>query len=127
MGCIFELLSFIALLHCLHQHINPYWHGTLLHNHKIKSNADVGLWNGECNYRKHVCTIAIQAIAQMNADKEYVGSSRVHNHVSCSCEISVYSVRKRIYTTRMHIISRRCIPFIYGLMGKEYFRNLPFH
>ena len=30
MGCIFELLSFISLLHCLHPHINPCWHGTPL-------------------------------------------------------------------------------------------------
>ena len=30
MGCIFELLSFISLHHCLHPHINPCWHGTPL-------------------------------------------------------------------------------------------------
>ena len=26
-GCIFQLLSFISSLHCLHTHMNPCWHG----------------------------------------------------------------------------------------------------
>ena len=32
-GCIFYLLSFISLLHCLHPYINPCWHRPpLVHN-----------------------------------------------------------------------------------------------
>ena len=55
--------------------------------------------------------IAIQATAQMAADKEAVGLSRVNMptnlSVSCPYEVIIYSVPKHINTARMHTISRQ--------------------
>ena len=52
---------------------------------------------------------AIQAIAQMAADKEAVGLNRdficTNLSVSCPYEIIVYSVLKHINATRIHAIS----------------------
>ena len=100
-----------------------------------------------CNiwfYERYVCEtkqdirfnkIAIQAAADVAADKEAVVLSRVHMYESkcilCPYEILVYSVLIHINTARMHSICRQFIPLFYGPLGERIFSNmqptLPFH
>ena len=66
--------------------------------------------------------IAIQARAQMAADKESVGLSTAHMYeYKCILpgKIIVYSVLKHINTARMHTISRQFIPLSYRPLGKR--------
>ena len=71
-------------------------------------------------------TIAIQATAQMAADNEAVGLSRVHMGES-KCILPLRDcfsfVLKHINTTRMQTISWEFIPLIYGRLGERILSN----
>ena len=88
----------------------------------VRSISSIYLVPNSVHFVTTINKIAIQATAQMAAEKEplaYRESTCTNLSVSCPHYIIVYSVLKHIDTTRMHSISWQCIPLIYGPLWKN--------